>query len=59
MSDDWIADPAGKTVTIHTDPEEGHYRSIWTSLDTARSVLLPQVTFDIDELFAPVSPHRR
>jgi Uma2 family endonuclease len=54
----WIADPAGKTVTIHTDPAEGQYRSVVTSLDTATSSLLPKVTFDLAELFAPISPRR-
>jgi Uma2 family endonuclease len=54
----WIADPAGKTITIHTDPAEGQYRSVVTSLDTATSVLLPNAFFDISELFAPISPRR-
>jgi Uma2 family endonuclease len=54
----WIADPAGKTITIHTDPAEGQYRSVVTSLDTAASVLLPNASFDISELFAPISPRR-
>jgi Uma2 family endonuclease len=52
----WIADPSGKTVTVHTDAAEGQYRSVMTSLDTATCVLIPQVTFDVSQLFAPVSP---
>lgn len=52
----WIVDPAGKTVTIHSDPADGQYRSVVTSLDTAASVLLPSVSFDIDKLFAVISP---
>ena len=55
----WIADPAGKTVTVHSDPVEGQYRSVVTSLDTASSVLLPNVSFDVSKLFAPISPSRR
>lgn len=55
----WIADPAGKTVTVHSDPAAGHYRSVVTSLDTAASVLLPQVSFDVRKLFAPISPLRQ
>jgi Uma2 family endonuclease len=54
----WIADPIGKAVTVHTDPVEGRYRSVVTSLDTASSVLLPEVSFDVRELFAPISPLR-
>jgi Uma2 family endonuclease len=55
----WIADPSGKTVTVHTDPHGGQYRSAVTSLDTASSVLLSEVSFDVGELFAPISPLRR
>ena len=58
VSEYWIADPAGKTVTVHTDPAEDQYRSVVTSLDTVTSVLLPSVILDVDELFAPISPRR-
>jgi len=55
----WIADPAGKTLTIHPDPAGGQYRSVVTSLDIATSVLLPNVSFDVGELFAPICPVRK
>ena len=55
----WIADPRGKTVTVHADPVGGHYQSVVTSLDTATSVLLPAVSLDVRKLFAPVSPLRQ
>ena len=35
----WIVDPAGKTVTINTEPADGHYRPVVTSLAPATSVL--------------------
>lgn len=55
----WIADPVGRTVTVHVDPTEGQYRSVVTSLDSVSCVLLPDVTFDVGELFAPISPTTR
>ncbi|MDQ2654719.1 MAG: Uma2 family endonuclease [Chloroflexota bacterium] len=55
----WIADPAGKTVTVHTDPADGQFRSVVTSLDTASSVLLPNVCFELSELFGPISPRMK
>jgi Uma2 family endonuclease len=55
----WIADPAGKTVTVHTDPADGQFRSVVTSLDTASSVLLPNVCFELSKLFGPISPRMK
>lgn len=54
----WVADPDGETVTIHIDSVEGQYRSVATSLDTVSSVLLANAFIDVSDLFAPISPQR-
>lgn len=58
VSEYWIVDPSGRTVTVHTEPADSQYRSVVTSLDTATSVLLTNVSFDVSELIAPISPGR-
>lgn len=52
----WIVDPSARTVTIHSSPEIGRYRSIVTSLDAATSVQLPDVCIALDDLFSPYYP---
>lgn len=52
----WIVDPAARTVTIHSNPGSGKYRSIMTSLDVATSVQLPDVSITLEELFSPYYP---
>lgn len=52
----WIVDSVAKAVTIHSHPESGRYRSVVTSLDVARSVQLPDVSFILEDLFSPYYP---
>jgi Uma2 family endonuclease len=52
----WIVDPTARTVTIHSNPENGRYRSVVTSLDVARSVQLPDISIMLTDLFSPYYP---
>ncbi|MFT4038063.1 MAG: Uma2 family endonuclease [Thermomicrobiales bacterium] len=52
----WIADPAAQTVTVMTNPVDGRYQSVVTSLDVATSVYVPEVSISIEDLFSPYYP---
>ena len=52
----WVVDSSARAVTIHSNPESGRYRSVVTSLDVARSVQLPDVSFTLEDLFSPYYP---
>ena len=52
----WIVDPGAETVTIHTSPRNGRYRSVVTSLDVARSTQIPDVSISLEDLFSPYYP---
>jgi Uma2 family endonuclease len=52
----WIVDPIARTVTIHSNPGNGRYRSVVTSLDVATSVQLPDVSITLEDLFSPYYP---
>jgi Uma2 family endonuclease len=52
----WIVDSSARAVTIHSNPDDGRYRSVVTSLDVATSVLLPDVSIGLEELFSPFYP---
>lgn len=52
----WIVDPTAQTVTIHSSPGSGRYRSVVTSLDVATSVQLPDVSISLEDLFSPHYP---
>ena len=51
----WIVDPVGRQVEVHA-LEAGAYRLAQTARagDPVRSVLLPDLEFDADELFTPL-----
>lgn len=52
----WIVDPTARTVTIHSNPEHGRYRSVVTSLDVATAVQLPDISILLEDLFSPYYP---
>lgn len=52
----WIADPSAQAVTIMTNPIDGRYQSVVTSLDVATSALVPEVSIAIEDLFSPYYP---
>jgi Uma2 family endonuclease len=52
----WIVDSTARTVSIHSNPGNGRYRSVVTSLDAARSVQLPEVSITLEDLFSPYYP---
>jgi Uma2 family endonuclease len=52
----WIVDSTAHTVTIHSNPAAGRYRSVVTSLDAARSAQIPDVSIILEDLFSPYYP---
>jgi Uma2 family endonuclease len=52
----WIVDSTARTVTVHSNPGVGRYRSVVTSLDVARSAQLPDVSIILEDLFSPYYP---
>ena len=52
----WIVDSNARTVTVHSNPGDGRYRSVVTSLDVARSVQLPDISINLEDLFSPYYP---
>lgn len=54
VPENWIVDTLSLAVTVCSDPREGRYRSERVATDVATSVLIPDFTVDLDELFAPI-----
>lgn len=52
----WVADSVAQAVTIMSNPLEGRYQSVVTSLDVATSVQVPAVKVAIQGLFSPDYP---
>lgn len=49
----WIIDPFAQSVTILSGPDEGRYRNERHARLTATSDTLPQISVDLELLFAP------
>ena len=54
VPENWLVDTLSHAVTVCSDPQEGRYRSERVARDVATSVLIPDFTVDLDELFAPI-----
>ena len=50
----WLIDTDAGTVTVCNDPHEGRYRTERVTSDTAVSEIIPGLTVDLIELFAPI-----
>ena len=50
----WLVDTEARTVTVCSDPHEGRYRIERVSRDSAVSEIIPGMTADLPELFAPI-----
>jgi Uma2 family endonuclease len=50
----WLVDPDATTVTIFSDPREGRYHSEQVVSDVANSATIPELSADLQALFAPV-----
>jgi Uma2 family endonuclease len=49
----WLVNPDAHTVTAYTDPHQGRYRNERTFSDLAKSVIVPELSVDLAELFTP------
>ena len=52
----WLVDPAAGRVTIYGDLREGRYHQERTASDVAISVTMPELSVDLEKLFAPPLP---
>ena len=50
----WLVDADARTVTVCSDPDNGHYRAERVTSDTAVSQLVPGLSVDLTDLFAPI-----
>jgi Uma2 family endonuclease len=50
----WLVDIEARTVTVCGDPDEGRYRAERVTSDTVMSEIVPGLTADLTELFAPI-----
>jgi len=50
----WLVDPEAKTVTVFSDPRDGHYRAEQVMSDVVISATIPELSADLKALFAPV-----
>ena len=50
----WLVDPDAGTVTVCSDPREGHYRNERVTTDNAVSEIVPGLSVDLAELFSPI-----
>ena len=50
----WLVEPDAKTVTIFSDPQNGRYQVEETTSDIAISATIPELSADLQALFAPV-----
>ncbi|MBW3631437.1 MAG: Uma2 family endonuclease [Chloroflexi bacterium] len=50
----WLVDTEARTVTLCSDPHDGRYRVERVTRDSAISEIIPGMTVDLTELFAPI-----
>ena len=50
----WLVYPQERTVTIFSEPQDGHYQTETTKNDVAVSATIPGLTVDLAALFAPI-----
>ncbi len=50
----WLVDAEARTVTVCSDPDNGHYRTERISSDSAVSQIVPGLSADLTDLFAPI-----
>ncbi len=50
----WFVDTEARTVTVCSELHEGRYRVERVTSDTAESVIVPGLSADLEELFAPI-----
>jgi Uma2 family endonuclease len=54
VPENWLVDTLSHAVTVCSDPRDGRYRSEQVTKDVATSILIPDFTVNLDELFAPI-----
>jgi Uma2 family endonuclease len=50
----WLVDPDAGTVTVCSDPQEGHFRTERVTTDIAVSDIVPGLSISLADLFSPI-----
>jgi Uma2 family endonuclease len=50
----WLVDMEARTVTVYSDLDRGRYNVERSTSDTAASVIVPGLSVDLTDLFAPI-----